>query len=128
MAKGSESSGAKLVPNVLVSPDCGSLLRQIQIHQALVLRRDLSASLRVDALNELGHSLEALGELDRALAAHQEVLAHARRNQIALESAERLLGRRGDFESAWVMRRRRRRGSRGRERKGGVWKRRRGWR
>jgi len=101
-----------------VARERGHFQRALQIHQALVLRRDLSASLRVDALNELGHSLEALGELDRALAAHQEVLAHARRNQIALESAERLLGRRGDFESAWVMRRRRRRAEGFRDRRG----------
>ncbi|MAJ59006.1 MAG: hypothetical protein CBC48_02895 [bacterium TMED88] len=101
-----------------VARERGNFQRALQIHQALVLRRDLSASHRVESLNELGHSLEALGELDRALAAHQEVLVHARHNPIALESAERLLSDRGDFESAWVMRRRRGRVEGFRDRRG----------
>ena len=67
-----------------VARERGHFQRALQIHQALVLRRDLSASLRIEALNELGHSLEAMGEVDRALAAHQEVLAHARHNHCLL--------------------------------------------
>ncbi|MCH2188123.1 hypothetical protein MK280_19900 [Myxococcota bacterium] len=101
-----------------VARERGHLQRAVQIHQALLLRRDLNAVDRVESLNELGHSLEALGELDRALAAHEEVLTHARTNRIALEAAERILARRGDFESAWGMKRRRRRVEGFRDRRG----------
>ncbi len=90
-----------------VARERGDVRRAVQIHQALVLRRDLSAADRIDSLNELGRSLESSGEFDRALAAHHEVLAHDRHNRIALEAAERMLSQRGDLEAAWALKKRR---------------------
>lgn len=90
-----------------VCRDRGDLQRAVAIHQSLVLRRDLGPVERIQALTELGRSLQAAGEAERALAAFEEVLVHDRRNVPALRGLEDVLRALGDLPRALVVLRRR---------------------
>lgn len=64
----------------------GEVGRAIQVHQNLLLRRDLGADDRVTVLAELAEDFRKGGFLERALASYQEVLAHRPRHVGALRA------------------------------------------
>lgn len=69
----------------------GEISRAIQIHQNLLLRKDLEAGQRVSALADLAEDFRKAGLLRRALACHEEVLAHEPRHLVSLRAVVRLL-------------------------------------
>ncbi len=85
----------------------GDAGRAVAIHQALVVRRDLTRDERVEALAELGQSLHAAGEPRRALAAFEEVMVHDRRQLAALRGMEGVLRDLGEWSRALAVMRRR---------------------
>ena len=62
----------------------GAIGRAIQIHQNLLLRRELPAGLRREALLGLAFDFRAGGFLRRAVASFRELLEHEPRNEDAL--------------------------------------------
>lgn len=69
----------------------GEFARAIQMHQTLLLRRDLGASVRVEVLGELAEDFRKAGLIRRAAAAYEEVLIHAPRDRRALAGLASLL-------------------------------------
>ncbi len=69
----------------------GEFARTIQIHQALLLRRDLDDAVRVDVLGELAEDFRKAGLIRRAAAAYEEVLLHAPHDRRALAGLAKLL-------------------------------------
>jgi len=84
----------------------GEIGRAIQIHQNLLLRRDLDAAGRNAVLAELAADFRQGGFLERALASYEEVLAHEPRNRLALRAATELLTDAGNYDEALVLLRR----------------------
>lgn len=78
----------------------GEFSRAIQIHQALLLRRDLPEGERVQVLGDLADDFRRAGFLKRAAAAYEEVLTHAPRDARALEGLAVLLRRLRDHGRA----------------------------
>jgi len=68
----------------------GSIGRAIRMHQNLLLRADLPAEQRQDALFELARDFDAGGFKERAVAGYEEVLDSQPRNRHALERLVRL--------------------------------------
>ena len=64
----------------------GEIGRAIQIHQQLLLRKDMVPSERLAALCDLAEDFRRGGFLRRAIASFEEVLAHDSRNQAALRA------------------------------------------
>ena len=69
----------------------GEIGRAIHLHQNLLLRRDLGADVRFQALLGLADDFREGGFLRRAIAAYEEVLAHQPRHARALHALVRLL-------------------------------------
>jgi lipopolysaccharide biosynthesis regulator YciM len=69
----------------------GEIGRAIHLHQNLLLRRDLEAGVRFQALVGLADDFREGGFLRRAIAAYEEVLAHQPRHARALRALVRLL-------------------------------------
>ncbi len=69
----------------------GEIGRAIHLHQNLLLRRDLDAGARFQALVGLADDFREGGFLRRAIAAYEEVLAHQPRHARALAALVRLL-------------------------------------
>jgi len=69
----------------------GEIGRAIHLHQNLLLRRDLDAGARFQALVGLADDFREGGFLRRAIAAYEEVLAHQPRHTRALQALMRLL-------------------------------------
>lgn len=69
----------------------GEIGRAIHLHQNLLLRRDLGASERLQALRGLADDFREGGFLRRAIAAYEEVLTRSPRDPRALEALVRLL-------------------------------------
>ncbi len=69
----------------------GEIGRAIHLHQNLLLRRDLDADVRFQALLGLADDFREGGFLRRAIAAYEEVLAHQPRHARALHALVRLL-------------------------------------
>ena len=69
----------------------GEIGRAIHLHQNLLLRRDLDAGVRFQALVGLADDFREGGFLRRAIAAYEEVLAHQPRHARALRALVRLL-------------------------------------
>jgi len=69
----------------------GEIGRAIHLHQNLLLRRDLGADARFQALVGLADDFREGGFLRRAIAAYEEVLAHQPRHTRALRALVRLL-------------------------------------
>jgi lipopolysaccharide biosynthesis regulator YciM len=69
----------------------GEIGRAIHLHQNLLLRRDLPADARFQALVGLADDFREGGFLRRAIAAYEEVLAHQPRHVRALRALVRLL-------------------------------------
>jgi lipopolysaccharide biosynthesis regulator YciM len=64
----------------------GEIGRAIQIHQQLLLRKDMVPSERLAALCDLAEDFRRGGFLRRAIASFEEVLAHDARNEAALRA------------------------------------------
>ena len=84
----------------------GEVGRAIQIHQHLLLRKDVSSSLRVVALSDLAEDFRRGGFLRRAIASFEEVLAHDPRNESALRALAGLYGDVRDHAAALATERR----------------------
>jgi lipopolysaccharide biosynthesis regulator YciM len=69
----------------------GEIGRAIHLHQNLLLRRDLDADARFQALVGLADDFREGGFLRRAIAAYEEVLVHQPRHTRALRALVRLL-------------------------------------
>jgi lipopolysaccharide biosynthesis regulator YciM len=78
----------------------GEFGRAIRVHQNLLLRADLQPAERVTALADLAEDFRRAGFLRRAIAAYEEVLAHAPRHHEALRQLARLQAGVRDFASA----------------------------
>ncbi len=91
----------------------GEIGRAIQIHQNLLVRRDLPDALRTLALADLAEDFRQGGFLRRAMAAYEEVLARDPRHPTALRTLAGLLADTGDYDRALEMVRRLRRIDRG---------------
>ena len=88
----------------------GEIGRAIQIHQNVLLRPDLDAEVRREALQGLALDFRAGGFLKRAEASFEELLEVDARNLHALREIERIKVETGDWEAA--IRTRKRIGSR----------------
>ncbi len=84
----------------------GEIGRAIQIHQNLLLRRELDPLLRREALLGLALDFRAGGFLRRAAASFAELLEVDPQNQQALRELERIRVESGDWEEAIRIRRR----------------------
>jgi lipopolysaccharide biosynthesis regulator YciM len=84
----------------------GEIGRAIQIHQNLLLRKDLDQALRREALLGLALDFRAGGFLRRAAASFEELLEVDPHNQQALRELERIRVESGDWEDAIRIRRR----------------------
>jgi lipopolysaccharide biosynthesis regulator YciM len=69
----------------------GEIGRAIRVHQNLLLRTDLSARERVDALADLAADFQRGGFVRRAIAAYDEVVAHDPKHVAAHRALVRLL-------------------------------------
>lgn len=78
----------------------GEMGRAVRVHQNLLLRKDLAPSDRVRALADLAEDFRRGGLLRRAIAAYEEVLAHAPRHAGALRALVRLHADVRDFDAA----------------------------
>jgi len=83
----------------------GEIGRAIQIHQNLLLRKDLEPALRREALLGLALDFRAGGFLRRAAASFEEVREVDPNNQQALRELERIRVESGDWEEAIRIRR-----------------------
>ena len=68
----------------------GEVGRALRIHQNLLLRTDLDARTRTEALAQLGSDFQQGGFLRRAIASFEEVLSRDRRHTGALRALGRL--------------------------------------
>jgi lipopolysaccharide biosynthesis regulator YciM len=84
----------------------GEIGRAIRIHQNLLLRRDLDAERRREALAGLASDFQAGGFLRRAIAAWEEVAAASPEHEAALRALVRLLADVRDFPRALALQRR----------------------
>ena len=84
----------------------GEIGRAIQIHQHLLLRRDVSASERHTALCDLAEDFRRGGFLRRAIASFEEVLAHDARSPSALRALVSLYADVRDHPAALALERR----------------------
>ncbi|HBZ69287.1 MAG TPA: hypothetical protein DEP35_05920, partial [Deltaproteobacteria bacterium] len=84
----------------------GEVGRAIQIHQHLLLRKDVSASERLLALCDLAEDFRRGGFLRRAIASFEEVLAHDSRNAAALRALVGLYADVRDHAAALAVERR----------------------
>jgi len=78
----------------------GEIGRAVRIHQNLLLRKDLASDDRVRALADLAEDFRRGGFLRRAIAAYEEVLAHAPRHAGALRALVRLQSDVREFDAA----------------------------
>ena len=84
----------------------GDIGRAIQIHQNLLMRQDISAELRREALLGLALDFRAGGFLKRASASFQDLLTLEPDNLPALRALERIKIENGDWEGAIATRQR----------------------
>jgi len=84
----------------------GEIGRAIQIHQNLLLRKDLDESLHQEALLGLALDFRAGGFLRRAAASFEELLEMDPQNPLGLRELERIRVESGDWEEAIRIRRR----------------------
>ncbi len=84
----------------------GEIGRAIQIHQNLLLRKDLSEALRREVLLGLALDFRAGGFLRRAAASFEELLEIEPRNAQALRELERIRVESSDWQGAIQIRRR----------------------
>jgi lipopolysaccharide biosynthesis regulator YciM len=96
----------------------GSIGRAIRMHQNLLLRSDLGADDRAEALLELARDFDAGGFSQRAIASYEEFLGLRPRHAEALERLVRLHRRERDHVRALALVRRLRRRDRARPRGG----------
>jgi len=85
----------------------GDIGRAISIHQTLVLRPDLHARHRMQAIAELGTDYRLGGFERRAIASYEEVLDHDRHHRDSLAALAELYAGDGRFAGALTMLRRR---------------------
>lgn len=69
----------------------GEFSRAVQIHQGLLLRRDLDEGVRIEILGELAEDFRRAGLIRRSAAAYEEVLTHAPHDRRALSGLAKLL-------------------------------------
>lgn len=84
----------------------GEIGRAIQIHQNLLLRKELPVALRSEALLGLALDFRAGGFLKRAAASFRELLETDPKSRLALEHIERLYVETGEWREALRIRRR----------------------
>jgi lipopolysaccharide assembly protein B len=84
----------------------GAIGRAIQIHQNVLLRRELPPALRREALLGLAFDFRAGGFLRRSVASFRELLEHEPRNLDALRELERLYIETSEWLDAIALRRR----------------------
>lgn len=81
----------------------GEIGRAIQVHQNLLLRKDLSPEQTVDVLADLAADFQRGGFLQRAIASYDEVLAHVPKHKQALRALVSLLADVRDYPRAIEM-------------------------